>query len=289
MRSFNKIRSTFWGSGETGRLLRTQPESTKLLAIWMFTNDRALAEPWGLYHCPRTLMAEGPNLTQTKVAVALGTLAELGFAFHDTRTEWLWVVSMASEQVLTEGRPLKGSDHMVTAANKWYARCPRNPFLGPFFDRYVTLLHLDERRDGGEALTVGPVVKQPALLEMGEPAATVTSLAERRGAEFDLFWAAYHRKGKSSRSKARDEWMKRKPPAEAVMAGLARWQTSQRWQEGFVVDAARFLKEERWLENPEQALAPGMSERTRDVVEALTTEGSIFDLEPAPVKRLKEG
>lgn len=300
MRSFNKMRATFWGSGETGRLLRPYPEFTKLLAIWMFTNEKALAEPWGLYHCSVPSIVEGLGGTTAKVTAGLGVLAELQFAAYDPSTEWLWVVNMAAEQVLSDDkRPLSPKDHMSTAANKWYARCPRNPFLGPYFDRYATLLHLDARRDGGmpvplagpKAQIEGDVV-QPLLLTGPTPLPKRTSPADQRLGEFDLFWAAYHQKGKSSKVKAREEWMKRKPPALQVMAGLERWKTSQRWQDGFVVDASRFLKEERWLETPEQALAPGMSERTRDVVAAMQGEGgSIFDYLPeeTPRRLLKEG
>lgn len=291
MRSYNKIRATVW-SGETGRLLRERPETARLLAINLFSNERAMAEPWGLYYYPRAAIADALNATPAKVMSSLEVLSEVGYAHYDVRTEWVWVVRMAAEQVLTDGRPLSPKDNMVPAANRWYARCSRNPFLGPFFDMYVTLLHLEERRDGGEvvAVTTTAAPRQPALLEA--PAApTTVSIADRRAGEFDLFWAAYHQKGKSSKTKAREEWMKRKPPADKVMEGLARWQTSQRWQDGYVVAADRFLREERWLEHPEQALAPGMSERTRDVVTALTSEGSIFDLEPTapPGRRLKEG
>ena len=290
MRSYNKARATLW-SGETGRLLRQFPESTRLLAIYLFTNERAMAEPWGLYYCPKATLMDALKATPAKVEDGLATLADLAYAHFDARTEWVWVVNMAREQVLTDGKPLASRDNMSLAANKWYARCPRNPFLGPFFDRYVTLLHLNERReDGGEPAVLTVERQAPLLLEgPTTPKAAVVSIATQRAAEFDLFWAAYHAKGKSSKVKTREEWMKRKPPAAEVMAGLARWSTSQRWQDGFVVGAEKFLKEERWQENPEQALAPGMSERTRDVVTALTTEGSIFDLEQPPARALKEG
>lgn len=291
MRSYNKARATLW-SGETGRLLRQYPESTRLLAIYLFTNERAMAEPWGLYYCQRATLMDALKATPAKVEDGLATLADLDYAYFDAKTEWLWVVNMAREQVLTDGKPLAARDNMSLAANKWYGRCSRNPFLGPFFDRYVTLLHLNERRDdGGEPAVLSMERQAPLLLEgpAALPKASVTSIATQRVGEFDLFWAAYHAKGKSSKTKTREEWMKRKPPALEVMAGLERWKTSQRWQDGYVVDAARWLKEERWLENPEQALAPGMSERTRDVVTALTSEGSIFDLERPAARALKEG
>lgn len=303
MRAFNKMRSTFWGSGETGRLLRPHPEATKLLAVWMFSNDKALAEPWGLYHCPKTTMVEGPSLTPAKVGAGLATLAELGYAFFDARTEWLWVVGMAAEQVLTEGRPLKSTDHMVTAANRWYARCPNNPFLGPFFDRYLAFLHLEARREGpaGDlvgapptaSVSVASVPAQPVLLPEATMALVPAKLspAERREGEFDAFWAAYHPKGRNSRSRTKATWMKLKPDFDTVMAGLALWTRSRRWAEGFVVDASKFLNEERWKETPEVAVMPGASERTTSAVEALNTGRSIFDLEdmlPAHVQEPKD-
>lgn len=302
MRTFNKFRPTFWGSGETGRLLRPHPESTRLLAIWAFTNERALAEPWGLYHCSVHGIVDGLGSTPAKVSSGLATLAEVGFAFHDARTEWLWVVNLAAEQLLVEGKALKPTDNMSLAANRWYSRCPTNPFLGAYFDRYVTLLHLDTRRNGGAPPVAAPVApvepeadapEQPLLLPLPPPpdVAKKTSPAERRDAEFDLFWAGYHERGKSSKKKAREVYMRLKPVSTDVLAGLERWRASQRWTDGYVVDAEKWLKEERWQETPPPAKLPGLSERTRDVVEALDSGRSIFDLDdqrPAvPLKRLK--
>jgi len=289
MRSFNKMSATFWGSGETGRLLKEYPEATRLLAINLFTNDKALAEPWGLYHYPRASMMEQLAATPAKVATGLGTLAALGFASFDPLTEWVWVINMAARQLLIEGRPLAPRDNMSAAANRWYRACPRNPFLGPYFDMYVGLLHLEDRRDdggGGAVVVIPPTVTvsvTPSLLPELEappaPLARALSVADQRVAEFDQWWAAYHRKGRNSKSKAREVWMKKKPPFAAVMAGLEHWTASQRWAEGFVVDAAKWLAEERWLEAPEPAPAAGTSQRTQDVIEALDTGRSIFDLE----------
>jgi hypothetical protein len=317
VRSHNKIRSTIWGSGATGRALRDYPEATRLLAVWLFSNDKSMADPWGLYYCPRAEIVNGLNVTPAKVNAGLAALGDLGFAFFDIRTEWVWVCNMAAEQVLgDEKRPLKPTDNMCLAANKWYGRCPRNPWLGPFFDRYVGYLHIEERRDGGLAETLGraklepseleaSMVTVPATLLLGEgigpdaplvPLARALSVVEQRGEEFDRFWAAYHRKGKSSKSRTRDTWMKRKPPFAKVMEGLERWHASQRWADGFVVDSAKFLNEERWLEDPPSAPMPGASQRTQDVVEALNTGRSIFDLESMlpeharePVKKLRQG
>ncbi|HEY3499411.1 MAG TPA: hypothetical protein VGK73_32200 [Polyangiaceae bacterium] len=275
-----------------------------------------MADPWGLYYCPRAEIVHGLNTTPAKVNTGLASLSDLGFAYFDVRTEWVWVVNMAAEQVLgDEKRPLKPTDNMCLAANKWYGRCPRNPWLGPFFDRYVGYLHLEERRDGGQAESLGRSKLEPAeaaegglvnvtsplLLTEGEapalaPLARALSAVEQRGAEFDKFWAAYHAKGKSSKPRTRDTWMKRKPPFEQVMAGLERWKASQRWADGYVVDAAKFLNEERWQEEPPAAPMPGASQRTQDVVEALNTGRSIFDLEGMlpeharePVKKLRQG
>jgi len=296
MRSHNRIRSTFWGSGETGRALRDRDPSgwARLLALFLFSNDRALADPWGVYHLSVSVAAQELNTTAGKVRDNLATLGEMEFALYDPATEWVWVVNMAAEQVLNEGRPLASRDNMSLAANKWYGRCPRNPWLGPFFDRYVGLLHLEERREGTpspplrrrkeDRLDID--VQQPALLTEGEgppPTLALTvrpaSIGDRRVEEFDRFWAAYHAKGKSSRTRTKETWMKRKPPFDKVMEGLERWKASQRWADGFVVDSAKFLNEERWLEEPPKAPMPGASQRTQDVVEALNTEGSMFDLE----------
>jgi hypothetical protein len=74
----------------------------------------------------------------------------LGFCRWDPRSRWVWVVEMARIQFNT---PLSAADYRVMAAQKWYRSCLRNPFLGPWWDRYVKDFHLGVGKQPAERRT----------------------------------------------------------------------------------------------------------------------------------------
>lgn len=69
---------------------------------------------------------------------------------------------------------------------------------------------------------------------------------------FDAFWAAYPTGFKNGEKVCRAKWkaLGLDGKASEVMAGLAAWQGSQRWQDGFVVNMTVFLNQERWKQAP---------------------------------------
>lgn len=82
-----------------------------------------------------------------------------------------------------------------------------------------------------------PLIPQPRKRVTGSP-------------EFEAFWRDYPNKGPKPEALA--QWQSLDPNAEtvaAIMDGLAKAKASQRWADGFVVQACRFLRDERWLDS----------------------------------------
>lgn len=116
------------------------------------TNEWAVIDPYGLYHCDLdvAVMQIGHKFISSAVVdAAIVTLSDLGFCSYDPNTRFMWVKQQANHQLLEgQWRALKEKDWKVQSAIKWYARLPDNPFLGPFFDLYGAYLRIpaDERR-----------------------------------------------------------------------------------------------------------------------------------------------
>lgn len=76
-----------------------------------------------------------------------------------------------------------------------------------------------------------------------------------------LAFFAQYPKGHGSKKAAFAEWQRINPnraKVKEIMEGLAAWHRSQRWKEGFILDAERWLKREMW-ENPAPPPVDGMS------------------------------
>lgn len=72
--------------------------------------------------------------------------------------------------------------------------------------------------------------------------------------EFQSFWTQYP--NATGLRETWEQWQEIATDPEAVaaiMAGLALWQTSKRWSEGFVKAPFRWLRDGMWSEKPEQA------------------------------------
>lgn len=66
--------------------------------------------------------------------------------------------------------------------------------------------------------------------------------------DFLDFWKQYP-SGNGSKSKTYQQWRKVKGEHPAIMAGLALWNSSERWQKGFVKTAELWVRDRLW-ENP---------------------------------------
>lgn len=124
--------------GELGRALRARPAEVRELATYLVSAPGKTR--YGLYYKTVGQMVEETGRLEAGVRRALAALAEVGFAQYDADESWVWVPEMAARQY--GPLPLHAGDFRVTNANRWYAACPANRFLGPFFDRYADDLRL---------------------------------------------------------------------------------------------------------------------------------------------------
>lgn len=77
------------------------------------------------------------------------------------------------------------------------------------------------------------------------------------GVDFARFWDSYP--VKIGQREAEDAWRRVKPEPEAVMAGLARWKNSQRWQREqgrYIPRPAKFLEEGYYASPPGDSPGP---------------------------------
>ena len=84
-----------------------------------------------------------------------------------------------------------------------------------------------------------------------------TTVRAEYPADFEAFWREYPT-GHGSKKKTFAEWRRLKPDdalRDDIMAGLAAWQASDRWQRGFVKLAELWLRDQLWP-NPPPEVAP---------------------------------
>lgn len=234
-------------------------ERARLLAFYLSTNDGAAAEPYGLYQWPLERMAQELGQGAEDVRGGLALLRARRIAYYDEASRWLWVVDHAADQLLVEPtRPLLPRDNLVRAVNKWWAAVPANCWLDPFYEYYWERLHLRKRRiDGRDVLPLdGPVTALALPAAPSLPAALM-----QREAEFERLWQAYPDSGKISRKAARHAWLtlSPRPRLDDVMEGLERWYRSGQWARGYIPNAAKWIKEQRWEATPAPAKQEGQT------------------------------
>lgn len=268
---FTRTRAQFWTQ------LAGQSDAVRLLAMYLQTNEAAAAEPYGLYQVPLEAIARGLGHTAEAVRDGLWSLQDLRWAYYDDISCWLWVVDHAAHQLLPDGlRPLLPKDNLVRAANRWWEALPANRWLEPYYEYYRERLHLRKRRSGADAL---PLV---GGIEVGNGGGHALVLPEapqlptahvQRQYEFAQLWEQYPKAGKTSRITARDAYMRLSPAPrfDDVMEGLQRWYRSRMWAQGYIVNCAKWIKEQRWEAHPEEIAEGG---RTVNVARGI--RGDIF-------------
>jgi hypothetical protein len=140
MREYAKVAPQFW-IGRTGQELRHFGPKVQLVALYLLTGPQATM--LGLYYLPLPLIAHETALSTQEVMKVLERLAEVGFAYYDRRTEFIWVPEMARYQI---GERLDPADNRVKAVHKGFADLPDNPYLSAFYDKYQRAYHLPLRR-----------------------------------------------------------------------------------------------------------------------------------------------
>lgn len=251
-------------TGTTGRQLRKFQPIVREVAFSLIICPGSVS--WGLYYKPLGHLSHDMGRTEKQIHDSMKILSALDYAHYDPASEFIWVKNMAAVQ--HRPLPLKAGDNRVKAARNWYRKVPRNPFLGPFFDQYdagLWLSHLDvhpgtevQRRTGGDIL--GMALQQmneppePMLFEEGElpPPPKKLSATEQMMADFEEWWPHYPDRRRQGKGEARDEWMKKKPPADDQTRRidvLERQKQTRDWTKDngdFIPAPAKYIKQERW-------------------------------------------
>ncbi len=251
-----RIAETFW-TGETGRALRSHPADVRELAVLLMSGPGK--NLYGLYYKSIQSMIHETGRTEKSLRHALAVLDDLCFACFDAENEYVWVIEMAAYQF--RPLPLHAGDFRVTNANRWYQNCPKNIFLGAFFDRYGDGLKLvGPRRVWAPAELL--IVEAPfkPLAQIGSGSDPQNEIVLFEGARFSVadgfeaFWGAYPRAvGKLA---AKQEYYKRKPNAALhakIMSALAAQSRSARWLEEagrYIPNPSTWLHQGRWEDRP---------------------------------------
>jgi hypothetical protein len=140
MRDYAKVSPQFW-IGTTGKALRAAGLEAQLVALYLLTNPHA--NMLGLYYLPRVFIAHESGLPSRGASKGLTRCIDAQFCSYDAITEVVWVHEMAAYQV---GEQLTQADKRCLGIQNEYNSLPENPFLEPFFARYVDAFHLSKVR-----------------------------------------------------------------------------------------------------------------------------------------------
>ncbi|MDK2744341.1 MAG: hypothetical protein NDI90_15645 [Nitrospira sp. BO4] len=145
MRAYAVVLPSFW-TGSTGKAITAAGKNARIVATYLLTCEHA--NMIGLYRLPSLYIAEETGLKRSEVLPVLQRLETLGFAHYDQTTEYVWVLEMARIQMgLLPGESLKEGDKRSTGAARLYKNIAANPFLGPFYTRYSSILGLTLKRE----------------------------------------------------------------------------------------------------------------------------------------------
>lgn len=239
MRKYASVEPTIW-IGETGRQWRAHGPEYHLLGLYLLTNP--YANNYGLYYLPTVVISEDTGIPPNLALTILRYFGEQDFALYHELRQWVWVKNMAAKQ-LGIVRMLDPNSTRAKGVQNWYRTLQSNPFLGPFFDCYAELFHLEQRReDGSRALLPSNGAITDPLFEQ---------------------WFAHYPKA-SAKAAAFKVWRELDPPpdesftAKAIEA-VERHKQSIAWsreQGRFIPDADRWLEKERWNDTAENAADP---------------------------------
>ena len=289
MPGFATVKDTIF-SGFTGRELRKHPPEVRELQFWLVTGPSR--DAYGVYILEPDLAAYQLGRRPGTILSALAVLTDLRFCCWDEQSQFVWVIEMAHHQFST---PLKAVDYRCHAARKWYAALARNPWLGPWYDRYVLDFHLDKEPGSTprrallpEGATQGatqgavpaPIYGTSGTDPLVPPGEEVLSAPARAfdpdeplvSAELDRafsqVWANYP--NAVERQEARLAFVALRPtPAmvEQMLVAIEAQRTGGAWAKGFIPKLTNWLQKHRWLDKvqPEQ---PVVTERTSRTLRA---------------------
>jgi len=269
VRDYAIVLPEFW-TGRTGRLLRTRDATVRELAFYLFSAPNS--SMYGLYYKPLEVMVLETGRSKATIANALKVLAELEYCLFDAGSDFVWVPEMAEIQL--RPLPLKTGDWKIGAANRWYNTIPRNPFLGPFFDKYSEKLRLDGPRRHFDGLSGTKQSESEGTIQASRSSGTVsrssTTSTSVKVPEIDdgfqTFWQEWPKTRRIGKQAAHVEWRKIKPD-DALQERIVLAVRKQKRQEGWIKDNGKYIPHpERWLKHhrweDEVSDAPLFNERT---------------------------
>lgn len=266
--AYANIKDTIF-TGTTGRELRRHPAEVREVQFWLVAGPGR--DPFGIFIFEPEMVAPRLGRPTKKIRESLQVLLDLGFCQWDEQTQYVWVVEMAHHQFLT---PLKATDFRCATAQKWYRDLPRNPWLGPWFDRYVDDFHLqkgphaidrrewvdrDAPRDAPSIGASKPLDSELFALNSpeglggsgGKGPEVVDPTARLKGGEidrqFERLWTAYP--NAVERNECRAMFGRLKPTialVDAMLDGIERAKHGESWQRGYIPKLANWLEKHRW-------------------------------------------
>lgn len=256
-----QISTQFW----TSESLRGISAPTRLFL--MYTLSGPASNMAGLFRLSWDDCMEDTGLTRGQVEEGLREGEARDFLRYDPERRLVWVINRiryefpAGKLSPTQRMTIR---RIIVAAPPSKLRiefCMEYQALGDPFDSLLdTLLHVvPDRVSPGVSDTPGEKREESREQreERGEPEEEGGGEGEPRAPRaalngFDAFWARYpNREGKG---KAEESWQKhvvrRKVQTEAVLAGIANWEGSQKWADGFIPLPATWLNQHRWEDDP---------------------------------------
>lgn len=287
------VKDTVW-TGLTARELRHHPADVREVLFYLLTAPER--NPYGLYIVEPAVVLQRIGTRPVPVERSLEILESVQFCRWDPASGWVWVYEMARIQFAA---PLKAADYKCRSIRRWYRQSPRNPFLGAWFDRYVTDFHLIDEPDAAERRTDelgGKPLPSPSqgapkplrtehvrtfALESQEPVqsvlvppdpATVPFTAAALEAAFEQIWDDYPNGHEKKNAIAEFKKLKPTPALVArIHASIIEHRRTPSWTKDggqFVPRLVNFLKNAAWLDRvaPTQ---PMLTERTARNVAAV--------------------
>lgn len=138
MREYGKVAPTYW-TGETGKKIRKAGLTVQVSGVYLQTAPGS--NMLGLYYLPVPVLAHETGLTVEEALKALQCLSDVGFAYYDAESEYVFVPNMARFQI---GERLQATDKRVAGIKKQLESLRKSPFFNEFLSLYRESYHLQD-------------------------------------------------------------------------------------------------------------------------------------------------
>lgn len=138
MREYGKVGPMFW-TGKTGKRIREKGRNAQVGALYVLTAPGS--NMLGLYYLPVPVLAHETGMPLEEASKALQCLSEVGFAYYDDESEYVFVPNMARFQI---GDRLQATDKRVAGIKKQLESLRKSPFFNEFLNLYRESYHLQD-------------------------------------------------------------------------------------------------------------------------------------------------